>query len=134
MRSFWPEGSTVYNVDPPETLKSSKATSRGSACGRHDHDDGPFHQADSIDFSDAYLFSTWALTETTFETWEYYIERAAALAGAYVVGWRGWKDIPDQVWPGTTARRLQDRAQRPDTLPRLRRRPNKFAGLAAVNR
>lgn len=95
----------------------------------------PFTEADNIDFSGAYLFSTWALTETTFETWDYYIERAAALAGAYVVGWRSFKDIPDQVWPWE---RLRDafKTVRSDLTPYLDYDgdPTDSLELAAVNR
>jgi hypothetical protein len=136
MRSFWPEGSTVYNVDLPEMLEIQEGYIKGLGVV-----DGtittavPFTEADSIDFSGAYLFSTWALTETTFETWDYYIERAAALAGAYVVGWRGFKDIPDQVWPWE---RLRDafKTVRSDLTPYLDYDgdPTDSLELAAVNR
>lgn len=119
----------------PRCSKSRKATSRGSAWWTARTTAVPFTEADNIDFSGAYLFSTWALTETTFETWDYYIERAAALAGAYVVGWRGFKDIPDQVWPWE---RLRDafKTVRSDLTPYLDYDgdPTDSLELAAVNR
>lgn len=139
MAGFWPAGATVYNVDLPEMLEIQeqyieRLTEAGQALDVA-IELVPFTDVDQLDFDGAYLFSTWALTETTPETWDYYINRAPELAGCYVVGWRGWIDIPGQLWPWG---RLRDafKSVRADLLPYhdYDGAPTDSLELAAVNR
>lgn len=104
MATCWPEGSTVYNVDLPEMLEIQREYlhSKDFHLPEADHEYSvtfdfiPIDEADRVPFDGAYLFSVWALTETTPETWAYYIDKAPRLAGAYVLGYRGWESWQ---WP-----------------------------------
>jgi hypothetical protein len=113
MAGFWPEGSTVYNVDLPEMLQVQQSYVYGlsgalalkgqppvdllNGC---DFDFVPITEADRIPLEGAYLFSVWALTETTREAWAFWTERAPQLAGAYVLGYKQWAD-EQKPWPWT---------------------------------
>lgn len=118
MAGFWPPSSLVFNVDLPEMLEVQASYLLGEmGCTEHHQPRGfrgfeggklapktsiilvPFTLADAVPFDGNYLFSTWALTETTPETWKYYIEKAPRLAGVYLVGWRTWIDRPGELWP-----------------------------------
>lgn len=94
MGPFWPAGSKVYNIDLPEMLEIQQHY-------LNDPDNVkfvPFTEADSVPFEGAYLFAAWSLTETTLETWEYYISKASKLAGLYVIGFQEWAGV-GQLWP-----------------------------------
>lgn len=128
MANFWPAAARVYNVDLPEMLEVQRHylvnELHAQPLGDHTYqlpagpviELVPFTEADRLPFDGAYLFSTWALTETTYETWEYYIDKAPRLAGCYLVGWRGWIDIPHQLWPWPTMRNAF-KTVRADLLP-----------------
>lgn len=105
MASVWPAGAHVYNLDLPEMLVAQGHyiagpdwTSEGREFGSLTFDLVPIAQADRIPWAGAYLFSTWALTETTMPMWRYIIERAPQLAGAYVLGYKRWVD-EKEAWP-----------------------------------
>lgn len=109
MAKFWPDDSSVYNVDLPEMLEYQQRYVLGLR-GAQPYGDGsvdvsgrrfwfiPITEADSIPLDGAYLFSAWALTETTRATWEYWIDKARCLAGAYILGHRRWSDEHED-WP-----------------------------------
>lgn len=103
MAGLWPEGSTVYNVDLPEMLEIQGAYIAGPAWdspgrGNVTFDLVPIADADRIPVEGAYLFSVWALTETTRTAWAYWTERAPQLAGAYLLGYKQWADEAEP-WP-----------------------------------
>lgn len=101
MASFWPPGSRVFNVDLPEMLEVQQSYVGGlNSYERGDcqFEFVPFTEADRLPFDGAYLFSVWALTETTADTWRYYIDKAPRLAGAYVLGFQRWVDEAEP-WP-----------------------------------
>lgn len=109
MATFWPEGSRVFNVDLPEMLNVQASYLKD--IGWESLPDGkvwqgpndvtvyliPFTEADAVPWDGAYLFSAWALTETTPATWAYYIDKAPRLAAAYVLGHRSWER--GDPWP-----------------------------------
>ena len=99
MLNFWPNGSTVIMLDFPAMLAIQHRYASEVAGDRLNVLYVPYDEVDRIVFDrhDTYLFSAWALTETTSDTWAYYIERAQDLAGAYVVGHDKWEDLPQ--WP-----------------------------------
>jgi hypothetical protein len=114
MATFWPNGSRVFNLDLFEMLQVQAAylaqrgfvhDGAGQAGERFVHRERdidielvPIDDADKVPLEDAYLFSVWALTETTRATWAYWIERAPRLAGAYLLGYKKWVD-ETQRWP-----------------------------------
>lgn len=106
MAGFWPEGSRVFNVDLPEMLEIQASYILNDLGPLPKTDDDrlttfefvPFTEADRLPFDGAYLFSVWALTETTMDTWRYYIDKAPRLAGAYVLGFQRWVD-ETEPWP-----------------------------------
>lgn len=120
MATFWPGASHVTNLDLPEMLEVQEAYLHDLGCEVRQDFDGrvffggqlqagvtirlvPFTNADRIKFDGAYLFSAWALTETTPATWEYYIGRAKLLRGAYVIGHERWEDLEAWPWPQLSA-------------------------------
>jgi hypothetical protein len=111
MAGAWPEGSTIYNVDLPEMLEIQqhyiydlsgalhlKAQEPVDLLNGCSFDFVPIAEADRIPVAGAYLFSVWALTETTRAAWAYWTERAPQLAGAYLLGYKQWTD-ETEPWP-----------------------------------
>lgn len=111
MANHWPCGSQVVNVDLPVMLgiQAGYLESQGFVSGQYrrtwTRQDCkteirlvPIDDADGLVFHSAYLFSVWALTETTMDTWRYYIEKAPQLAGAYILGFNQWTD-ETEPWP-----------------------------------
>lgn len=102
MASVWPPGSRVINVDLPEMLEIQReyvaSIAEGSAGFVESFAFIPFTEADRVPVDGAYLFSAWALTETTRATWDYWIERAPRLAGAYILGHKAWEGGPNWPW------------------------------------
>lgn len=102
MASVWPKDARIINIDLPELLAYQREYVDTVGDGNPAFTDRfgfvPISEADSVDFRGAYLFSAWALTETTLPTWRYYIDRAPQLAGAYILGHRQWGDEAEP-WP-----------------------------------
>lgn len=99
MANVWPEGSRIFNIDLPEMLDVQRnyvPTVEGTQFASLDL--VPITEADRVPIDGSYLFAAWSLTETTAATWEYWIERAPRLAGAYIVGFKSWVDAPEP-WP-----------------------------------
>lgn len=93
MANFWPAGADVTNIDLPIMLEIQQGYLADLPVKVRLM---PFTAVDTLDIDGAYFFAAWSLTETTPETWRYWIERAPRLAGAYVLGFKSWQDI---TWP-----------------------------------
>lgn len=127
MATFWPEGSTVVNIDLPEMLEVQAHYLQ--RVGVTNVELVPYTEADSVDFKGAYVFSVWALTETTPETWRYYASRVRDAAGIYLLGHTQWEQYERWPWEDMAAQFPEVRVlQHPHSVS------TEFMELAAVRR